>query len=332
MKSDKYPVPKLAEVSVIDLKKNDKLSRLRGNDLAELLVELEMSPLLIREKLGLPNGTTFGVEIEFENADRQEIREKLENIVPRWDTKSDGSCDGEVVSPILTDIPKSYQELVMVCEAMQKKGAYAKNKTGGHIHIGSQIIGQDFDALMNFLKTWIAFEKVLYRFAYGDKLGARNNINYAKPISEFLHPKLSDFAELNDYRELRRQISYDRQHAVNFYNFRNDGQFKDTIEFRCPNGTINPIVWQNNLNVFAKLLGHCKSEKFDADVVDRKLHNFQKSGNFYKATDAVYLQDALDFADMIFNKNIDKAYFLKQYVKFFNEPKSAKNNMVSYSL
>lgn len=31
----------------------------------------------------------------------------------------------------------------------------------------------------------------------------------------------------------------------------------------------------------------------------------------------IYLEQALEFADLIFNNNIDKIYFLRQYLKSF---------------
>jgi hypothetical protein len=319
------------KVSVIDLKKNDKFSQLKGADLAELICELELCPLGLRKQLGLCESTRFGMEIEFEDARVAEVTKEINSIAPNWETKHDGTCDGEVVSPILKDTPQTYKELAKVCLAMKNLDAKALNCAGGHIHIGSQIVAQDFKALLNFLKTWTAYEKVFYRFAYGDKIGARKNITYAEPIGETLRPRLKHFARL-DYMELRRQLPEKRYSAVNFTNFSGRGHGKDTIEFRVPNWTINPVVWQNNLNLFGKLLSKCKSENFNSEVVDKKLRNFEKSGNFYKATNNVNLQDAVEVCDTVFDKNIDKAYFLKQYVKFFKEPQSVHENMNPYAL
>ena len=33
----------------------------------------------------------------------------------------------------------------------------------------------------------------------------------------------------------------------------------------------------------------------------------------------VYIEDALNFADIVFDNNLDKVYFFKQYLKSFEE-------------
>jgi len=91
----------------------------------------------------------------------------------------------------------------------------------------------------------------------------------------------------------------------------------NTIEFRCPNGTLNPIIWQNNVNLFTKLLLFCKEESYQPEVVEAREkinnHKYMKL-EWY---DEIYLQQALEFSDLIFSNNLDKIYFLKQYLKSF---------------
>ena len=48
---------------------NDKLSKLRGIDLQELLVQIEKFDLEYRDTLSLPSNVTFGTEIEYEKID-----------------------------------------------------------------------------------------------------------------------------------------------------------------------------------------------------------------------------------------------------------------------
>ena len=334
------PFKTLAEVTVIDLKKNDKFADLGGRDLSELLIELEVAPLVLRRRLVLGENVTFGMEIEFENALQKNVEEKLSKFTPRWEVHSDRSVEiydrfgrtlgGEVVSPILMDEPKTYRDLEKVCEILRQENAAFYN-AGGHIHLGSQIINENFGGLMNFLKTWTAFEEIIFRFAYGDKLGARRDIScYARPIGEQLKPKLSRLARLGNLRALVNELPERRDIAVNFCNFVRAGRAKDTLEFRCPNGSLSPVVWQNNLNFFAKLLTCCGGKNFDGDMVDRKLGKPRYDGNFYQMTNQVFLKDAVNLVDMVFGNNLDKAYFLKQYVKFLHEPKSDEQNTLVY--
>jgi len=337
--------PKLAHLTVVNLEQNDTFTKMKSSDLTELFCELEMSPLQMRQELGLPKETSFGMEIEFEDAIRRHVSSSMSSQPNlEWEMQSDGSVagekggeitGGEIVSPVLKDEPKSYEDLSKICEILKTYRAKAGNRAGGHIHIGSQIIGEDYDALSNFLKTWTAFERVMYRFAYGDKIGPRKNITYAGPIgNELIHIINALGKGIDDYPKLRKNLPNDRYIAVNFKNFWNDYRRKDTIEFRCPNGTINPIVWQNNLNVFVKMLDRCKSKQFNVDVVDRKLRTFKLKFNheFYRQSGKVNLPEALDFVDLCFDKNIDKVYFLKQYAKFFNEPKKPSDNITTYCI
>jgi len=326
-------------LTVLDLKQNNKLTRLRGSDLAELLIELEMSPLLIREILGLPEDTTFGMEIEFTHARRKKIKDGINGA--SWNVVHDGSCSlyiseslslgGEVVSPILKDVKKSYSALSDVCNLLRQSGAGTGNKTGGHIHIGSQIIGRSYEALFNFIKTWVAYEQEILRFAYGDKYGARKGMHrFAGSIASRIYPKLGSLKSTYCYDRLlfKARNHMKRGFAVSLDNVERYDE-KDTIEFRCPNGTLNPVVWQNNLNFFGKMLTACKDPNFDQDIVDRKLHSMKNEIN---QDGQINFQNGLDLADLVYNNNEDKVYFLKQYAKFFKQPKRPGQNMKEYSI
>jgi hypothetical protein len=334
--------------SVIDMEKNDEFSKLKNVDLTMLIRELEARPLGLRTKLDLPENTTFGLEIEFEDAEYYQVSPDIRKFSSGldegygWKLKTDGTVmgvsyncketGGEVISPILRDETKSYEELNEVCDILKFHKAVCEDKAGGHIHVGAQAIGTDFDTLLNFAKMWTAFEKEIFRFSYGDKLGARGKINYGKPISAKMCDELVHWEKLKDYRELMRVLPSERGNAVNFENIRNDNGYKDTIEFRCPNGTTSPVVWQNNVNFFVKMLRHCKAENFNTEALNRKLHKFVPSPNFYRSTDILNVPDALELCDMVFDKNLDKAYFLKQYVKNFKSPVLNADNIKSYTV
>ena len=67
---------------------------------------------------------------------------------------------------------------------------------------------------------------------------------------------------------VKKLSSITRNQAVNFKNI---GSYeKDTIEFRCPNGTLNPVIWQNNINLFVHLLEYAKSPDFNYDVIFKR--------------------------------------------------------------
>jgi hypothetical protein len=181
--NDKFKKQKVfvSMVNVVDMDGSDKFADLGGASLAELLVEMEMSNLGMRDKLDLPEKTTFGMELEFENALYKRVQGKLEKH-PEWKLHFDnsvmedtlaGKIGGEISSPIMTDDPKNYGELCDVCDILQGEKAQAGPSAGGHIHIGEQILREDKNTLANFFKLWALYEPQIYRFAYGNKLGPR---------------------------------------------------------------------------------------------------------------------------------------------------------------
>ena len=90
--------------------------------------------------------------------------------------------------------------------------------------------------------------------------------------------------------------------------------FKDTLEFRTPNATLNPIIWQNNLNTFVKLLKYTANSSFDMDIVNKRQILNKKLINPYNYNE-IPIEEVLEFIDLIFDNNLDKIYFLRQYIK-----------------
>ena len=305
---------------------NDQFSELSGFDLQDFIIMLDDYYLTLREELGLSHSSTFGLELEFENAKRNKIEEKLGKVFPNrdWLLKNDSSlCNGaEINSPILRDQKKSWEELEQVCSIVQPYASIEK-KAGGHIHVGTQTLGDKDESWIHFIKLWSVYENILFRFLYGEYLSARPSLDqYAEPLAENFwvdyqtilrdHPGLS---------EIIYRITHTRHQAVNFKHV-NRGNIasyakNNTIEFRCPNGTLDPVIWQNNVNAVIKLLYYAKSSNFDDDMVEER---YQKNKNKYyrlECYNEIYLEQALELADMLFHNNIDKIYFLKQYLKSF---------------
>ena len=92
----------------------------------------------------------------------------------------------------------------------------------------------------------------------------------------------------------------------------------NTIEFRCPNGTLNEVIWQNNLNFFLSLMNYTKDGYNNVDYeyyVNKGNDNIDSDYDYSE----LYLKDALELVDLIFKTNQDKIDFLKQYVKSIND-------------
>ncbi len=306
---------------------NDFFSQLRGLDLQELLVQTENYFLEYRDKLNLPNYVTFGVEIEYEGILKIVTDKYIRKKLTEWNSKNDGSLrsGGEITSPIMTDDNKYWQELKMVCKYLSKKNVDTLHNAGGHIHIGAHVLGSDVNAWKTFLKLYITYESVLFRFIYGDKISGRKGLfHYATPIADTLYEKLKRINEAYNIYCIRDVFPTDRYVALNFNNFTyntpEERLKKNTLEFRSPNATTNAVIWQNNINAFAKMLLSAKLGVINEDFLDYKLEHehLLYSCNTYLYNE-VCLKNVLEFVDLVFDNNLDKIYFLRQYLKDFQD-------------
>ena len=314
-------------------KENDKLLSMSDSDLVYIMITLKKYYLELRNKLNLDNNITFAGEIEFEEAHRDLIELDLYNTftTDEWILKDDNSLSngGEINSPVLNDDEKTWIELSIVCNIVDNN-AYVLDNASAHVHIGMHILGNNPKYWRNFALLWMTYENVISRFLYGEYISPRSCIEkYAKPISKLL---INDFGRIED-RTKYYNANYilkvlncgdDRRRAVNFKNcdeteirdYNKIGN-KNTIEFRSPNGTFNSIIWQNNINLLIKLLEYCKSDKFNEEIVQKRLKEIIKSNIPSNLTKygQINIVQAIELSDLIFDNNLDKIYFLRQYIK-----------------
>lgn len=320
----------------IDENKNDYFSDLRGIDLQDLLLETENYLLEYRDGLGLPSDITFGTEIEYEGVFKYRADCYVKANLSNWhsDTDCSLSTGGEITSPIMIDNSKYWYELGNICKYLSEAGADTSHRAGGHVHIGTQALGRDIEAWRQFLKLYTMYESVIFRFGYGDKVNGRERqIKYAPPIADHLYKNLDNINNVRSFSKMRDILIFMRDYknypiprytAINFYNvdynYPGEQLEQNTIEFRSPNATTNAIIWQNNINAFAKMLLSARNRNIDEDFLDYKLaHEFVPfCGNEY-TYNIVNLKSVLEFVDLVFNNNLDKIYFLRQYLKDFQD-------------
>ncbi len=321
----------------MDLNANDQFSKLNDCDLQELIKQIESCYLTYRHSLNLPNNLTFGIEIEYERAFKWITDIYVKKYLENWISKIDPTLiiGGEITSPIMVDEAKYWQELKRICDFLTIRRADTCHNAGGHVHIGADILDEDINAWRVFLKLYMTYEHVLFRFGYGDKISGRKKILiYAYPLADCLYNNfLQDINCSQNMDNIRLVIPHDSKFsALNFRNYIDYHSFnlyhKDTLEFRMPNATTNAIIWQNNINAFAKMLLSSKLGNIDEEFLDYKLANefFTYEGNEYWYNN-VCLQNALEFVDLIFDNNLDKMYFLRQYLKNFQENNNLKRTI-----
>lgn len=313
------------------------------SDKERVIQELKDFYVPYRKSLKLPSDATFGLEIEFKMPDYnwkyrsnfscQDIAAMTfmeeHNYNGIWDVCPEENDHIEIVSPILIDESKTWKDLHNILNNIKENGAYYSGKCGAHVHIGMHLLGKDEESWLNFFKIWNIFEDVIFKFTNGETYNRRFNFQDSSKSVRTCFDNL--ITKYNISNSAKKTLVLNKKYCVNINQctldmiIKHSNKFRsgveNTIEFRCPNGTLNKVIWQNNVRFFTKFLLACKSENYDAELVD---HLYKKVINKDKLED-----DNLAFilVDLIFNSDFDKYCFLRQYYKDFDNP-SKEDNML----
>ncbi len=257
-----------------------------------------------RDIISIPDNIKFGIEIEFLSP------HSLNDIIEEgsktsYEFRYDGMTTTsvlEAISPVLTNKKETWEELKRVLDIIKSSDAYIDERAGAHIHFDNATIGDE--NIISFLKLWYVFEEVIYQFSYGEFDHLRYDaFLYANKLNNELKNCLDDYE--NGEQDLTAFSVFDKGYGINLGNHLSSRPiyYKDTYEIRCPNGTIDKDIWQNNINFFAHLL------IFGANENNRQIINeFYKDGRLEdSATNAITL------SEMIYENDDDKLDFLKQY-------------------
>ena len=210
----------------------------------------------------LPGQMTIGVEIESEgSASRKEIADTMKKSADmgNWELKDDGSLTNgiEVVSPILRSSGTSIYEIYRVCSTLYSLGQTTSERCGGHIHIGADYL-TDLQDWKNLRTIWNNTEKILYVISNRKgEIPRAGVLGYAQPISGKDESKqktinLENESDLENFIAETKIIQGTRYSGINYVNVGEEE--KNTIEFRLPNGTLDPTTWIENINLFGGLV------------------------------------------------------------------------------
>lgn len=293
---------------------NDIFSNFNEKDLNQLLKLLRLYKINYRNSLNLDKKSTFGVEIEFENINPSRVEEmiNLYNIVneSNWKFKPERSIINgyEVSSPILTDTKDSWIKLKDICSIIKNNGGKITDRASSHVHMGDQILDDNITNWLNFLKLYSAYENILYRFSYGEYECERASLyEYAHPIANEIENYLVSTEKPNIWSLI---FFFSSRYKIGGISVRKP--LMNTIEFRSANGTLNPIIWQNNINFYEHFLRYSTNPNFDVDRINYRMKNQEFSLESYNI---INIEEALELADLIFDNNLDKINFLRQYLK-----------------
>lgn len=296
---------------------------LRNIDKEQLIEFIKNYYLTYRKSLNIKTNATFGYELEYEEKyikpdipNRtytgfptfllcQELQNKGINYL--FSDDQTVHSGGEIITKVLNNNNESWNLLKEICETINKY-AYEGESCGGHFHIGMQSF-KDLNSVKKFIKLWTKYENILYRFFYGQY---RNN----RPAIKRFAMSIRNVYKVNVYKSLEeiKNATIDRYYGINFKNAKNfELGDKNTIEIRCPNASLNPIILQNNVNVILKMIEKCNDDNFDIEDTNTQEYNYREIYTY----ENIDYENAIEFSELIFDNNLDKLYFLRQYFKDF---------------
>ena len=250
----------------------------------------------------------FGLEVEaglYNPSDKFYIcNEYLEKkgYVRGVDRTVGGNFPLEIRTPVLFDEVDTWNDLFAMSKRMKECPI---DFTNSAFQVNIDV---DYDNvlcyyLVLFFRT---FEHIIFKFSTSgcDRLRL---LGY----SASLHNFFLLFNERDLENELFFWLSENHRYAISF-KFRKDtpvGAPPNIVEFRIANGCDDAWLWQNYVNTFYYLA--TAIPKIDLNYIDYSLcYGEIKEKNYLD----LHLEDALFFADILFKEDIDKIYFLKQYI------------------
>ena len=201
---------------------------------------------------------TIGIEIESEGENSRKINTKM--LPFGWDIHLDTTLNKgtEIVSPILHSGDE--KEIAKVCNLLSSLGQSISGNCAGHIHIGADYFDNDVESFKILLEMFANAEKIL--FLISNKVGdipREKSFRFAIPITSKIVNKNINFDDINDVNSFSKNIhniqdmyAKPRYSSINFENL--NIPLQNTIEYRTPNGTLDPNVWIDNINLFGGLM------------------------------------------------------------------------------
>lgn len=287
------------------------------------------------QKIGIPQDMSFGIEIEAAS-EYAFLYTQFPHICKRWDMtnervnrkylEEENIYIIEASSPILSDCNEDIQDIYRVCTLLKSGGLEVEDNCGGHVHIGANYLTTK-ESYQRLIELWCNCEKIIFeicdepysvkRFTYDD---------YATPISGILKEgKIEDEQNLNkdEFIAQLQSVQGDRYKSINFANV---GKKASTIEFRIPNGSLNPNVWIENIRLFGRMM-KIAEELGKLDNRETKEYTREERRKLWLATMLVNANvPEEDKAKFLINLLFDEEQYKQIYFERYNTNKGQFKN------
>lgn len=302
----------------------------------------------------LEESLKHGLEIEYVNIPKS-ISYLLQKKYPLWNYKSEKSLSyfypntsGEFSSPVHTNRKEEWIELKNLCTDLKKNGAQVIDLCGAHIHIDIHELKDDLDAWVTFYKLWAIYEPILYRLMCNGRPIREMVESCAQPVRSVIKKVLNSFDEVKlsskyDWSDViassflyrlwetmgkEDECNYGVSlgHWLNLHE-KNSVNLKklDTLEFRLANGTLDPVVWQNNVFIITRLIHlSLSNDPFMLSLIKQHQDVFftEEHENLLTYYNEEHEELLFEFLDLICLNNEQKFDLVKQYEK--------KKSLLSY--
>lgn len=260
-----------------------------------------------RSILTIPSRIRFGLELELESVELGEVHEAVKTTLgDDWIVKIDESLkkdnNAEISTPVLQNKKDTWIILKKLGEILERLNPTYDN-CSFQVNFDGKLL-PNLEDRVRFLKLYAMYEDIIYRFSQGEDGKYRDSLEkHASPI----------------ILALKSCQGYGKDTIVDY--FSDNKRFgvvfktkeKNLIEFRTPNATSNPILWQNYITTFYYLLKFATNRKYPQKEIDEYIDKFM---SFYLLERYERLREdkALKLSTMIFSHKQDQLYFMNQYI------------------
>lgn len=174
------------------------------------------------ELLNLPYFIKFGLEIEAQNVDFNELAKALKNNteLQGWKLVKDGSLTdngAELVSPPLSELNNKdvYKKIQIALELLKKypfdkkRNVYVNEQCGGHIHLDATKMRKNPEMIEAFLRIWAECEPIIYKICTTEndpiRPSAINN-SLIDGLKRFLFSGFSEFYKISQNNDIPNLI------------------------------------------------------------------------------------------------------------------------------
>ena len=324
-----------------------------------------------------------GISEEFAETICKDLNNTSKN---NFEISDDITVDAEIKTSILRNNKETWQEIKKLLFILNNLNTYVDERTASHIHVDTNKIDtrQQLSTLIKTLCIFepIIYRfgygietKAVDRIYEKKGHSTLTRILNPKEVQSFINELDNNYHNHNKLTQSYLDFIYNKVFYRPGFNFREFDIFKiipkqqfinlinqkkqkteyyqeyyipqnNNIEFRNFNGTLNYIIWQNNVDLVTRIIHGIANKKIDFDKISYLFDSYPKEAHeFYKGVNKKYIINNLknrkeynkyidafeidnnplvlefinQFYNLFENDNISKENFLKQYYKIYNE-------------